>query len=105
MCATAARDREARNNAILTGVLRVFGLALLYFGAVLVQEPVQVLLAGVPFVGGVLAFGLSAFTLVTSLSIGALVIAAAWLFSRPVMALGLVAVATVMMLYVGNESA
>ena len=83
-------DAQASNTA-LTWVLRGVGILVMMFGFSLVMRPIAVIADVIPFLGflvrkgtGIIAFVLAAF-------IGSLVIAAAWFYYRPLLALGIVA--------------
>lgn len=83
-----ARDQET----ILTWVLRVIGVVLMFAGVVMIFKPFSALLSGVPLVGDLFDAGVGLVAVVIALPLSFAVIGLAWLFYRPIMAVGIVAV-------------
>jgi hypothetical protein len=82
----AAQD----SNSTLTWVLRFVGFLLMTIGFYLVFRPLETLADVVPFIGSLLGAGLFFFALLISAMISAVVIAVAWIFYRPILAMGLI---------------
>jgi hypothetical protein len=80
-------------NTILTWVLRAAGLLLMFVGLVLVLRPVSVLGSVIPAVGSILGAGTAAVAFLVALTLSFMTMALAWVAYRPLLALGLVAVA------------
>ncbi len=79
-------------NIALTWVLRVLGLILMFVGFAMSFSPLTATLGKVPVIGGIVRGGASLVGLVMTLMLGSIVIAAGWIFYRPLLALGIVAV-------------
>ena len=75
-------------NRVLTWVLRVIGAAVMFFGFVLILTPLVVVADVVPFVGSVLGAGAALVALVLTIALGSAIIALAWLWYRPLLAIG-----------------
>ena len=86
-------EQEKSSNSSLTWLLRGLGLVLLFIGVRMVLSPLEVLMDIVPFLGDLLGVGLSLVALVVALSVGTVTIAVAWIVYRPLLAVGLLAVA------------
>jgi hypothetical protein len=75
-------------NRVLTWVLRLVGAALMFFGFLLILNPLVVVADVVPFVGGILEAGAALVALVLTIALGSAIIALAWLWYRPLLAIG-----------------
>lgn len=84
----AARDQET----ILTWVLRLVGVVLMFAGVALVFKPFSALLSGIPLIGDLFDAGVGLVAFVVALPLSFAVIGLAWLFHRPVLAIGIFAV-------------
>lgn len=73
----------ARNNAILTWVLRGVGLLALFIGLLLIVRPLSVVAAPIPLVNRLVSGGLGLVAFAFTLIVGGIVIALAWLAVRP----------------------
>lgn len=91
--AAAMISAELRKNTWTTWGLRLLGWLLLYLGIALVCGPFRVVLEALPLVGGLLASGLSFFAFVCGAALALVLIAAAWMAARPVLAAVLLALA------------
>ncbi|WP_439552192.1 TMEM43 family protein [Falsiroseomonas sp.] len=78
-------------NAILTWVLRVVGAVLMFVAFALLMRPVKVLADVIPPLGWLVGFGTSLVAGVLTLLLAPSVIAIAWLFYRPLVAIGVLA--------------
>lgn len=78
-------------NAFLTWVLRVVGAILMFVAFALLMRPVKVLADVIPPLGWVVGFGTSLVAGVLTLLLAPTVIAVAWLFYRPLVAIGVLA--------------
>ena len=86
-----AHARE--NNRLLTWGLRLLGWVLMYFGFRLLFAPLQVLADFIPFIGTIVGFGTGMLSFCLSAPLSLLVIAVAWIYYRPFLGIGLIAVA------------
>jgi Transmembrane protein 43 len=75
-------------NRVLTWVLRLVGAAVMFFGFVLILSPLVVVADVVPFVGSILGAGAALVALVLTIALGSAIIALAWLWYRPLLAIG-----------------
>jgi hypothetical protein len=73
----------------LTWILRGVGLALLFFGLLLVFAPIAVVADFVPVLGDLLQFGVTAFAGALAAVLGALTIGVAWIAYRPLLGIPL----------------
>lgn len=76
-----------RENMILTWVLRAVGILLMWFGAFFVLRPLVVVADVVPLIGSVLGAGAGLVALGFAMFAAGIVIAFAWLWYRPLVAL------------------
>jgi hypothetical protein len=81
------------DNTLLTWILRVVGFFLIWIGFSLVLAPLSVLADVVPFFGNLVGAVTGFVTFLLALALSALVIAVAWIFFRPLLAIFLFAVA------------
>ncbi|HEV7251805.1 MAG TPA: TMEM43 family protein [Mesorhizobium sp.] len=79
-------------NVIVTWVLRVVGVVVLAIGFGLVLAPLGVVADVVPFVGSLVRFGTGLAAMLLAVLTGTTTIALAWMWHRPVFALGVLAV-------------
>jgi uncharacterized membrane protein len=79
-------------NRMLTWVLRLIGAAVMFFGFVLILNPLVVVADVVPFVGSILGAGAALVALVLTIALGSAIIALAWLWYRPLLAVGALAI-------------
>jgi hypothetical protein len=82
-------------NTVITWILRLVGLLVMFIGFVLVFSIFSVLADIIPFVGSIVSFGTTLFAFVLTLLLGAVVIAIGWIAYRPMLAIGILAVAGV----------
>jgi len=81
---TTAEDE----NRTLTWVLRLIGAAVMFFGFLLILNPLVVVADMVPFVGSILGAGAALVALVLTIALSSAIIALAWLWYRPLVAIG-----------------
>ncbi|CAN9511755.1 unnamed protein product [Ophioblennius macclurei] len=87
--------KEHQYNSMKTWGLRAAGWALMCLGIQLAMRIVHTLVDWVPILRDLVSVGLKIFSLCVSCSLSLLVIGAGWLFYRPLVALGLGALAAV----------
>ncbi|MCY2995284.1 MAG: TMEM43 family protein [Planctomycetota bacterium] len=87
-----------QENTILTWLLRGGGFLCMTFGIGLVFSPLAVLADVVPFLGDLLRMGVGLFAAVVAGSLSLVTVAAAWLAYRPVLGIGLLVLAGVLVL-------
>ncbi len=81
-----------RENMILTWVLRLVGIMVMWFGAFFVLRPLVVVADIVPLIGSVLGAGAGLVALAFTMLAAGIVIAFAWLWYRPLVALAALAI-------------
>lgn len=81
----------------LTWILRGVGFLLVFVALLLLGAPLNALANIVPFVGSIVGAGLFAFALVAAIALTLIVIALAWIAVRPLLGLGLVAAALILL--------
>ena len=92
-------------NRVLTWILRAVGFVFVFGGVLLVFRPVAVLGAVVPLFGSLLEAGLWLFSLGLAAALSLVTIATAWLFYRPLFALGLLLAAVAALLWLRRRAA
>jgi hypothetical protein len=90
---------EEQENNTLTWALRLVGFLLMAIGLYLVFRPVATVADVVPFFGNLLSAGAGIFAAVIALALSLVTIALGWVYYRPVLGIGLLAVAA--LLFVG----
>ena len=90
---------EEQENTILTWALRLIGFLLMTIGLYLVFRPVATVADVVPFFGNLLSAGAGIFAAVIALVLSLVTIAIGWVYYRPLLGIGLLAVAA--LLFVG----
>jgi hypothetical protein len=80
-------------NTILTWVLRAVGLFVMFLGLTMILRPISVFGSVIPLVGSLLGAGLGLFSFLTAAGLSLVTIALAWIFYRPLLGIGLLAVA------------
>jgi hypothetical protein len=80
------RQAEAE-NAILTWILRAVGAVVMLVGFLLLMAPMSALAAVVPFIASIIGFGSFVIALLATLLLAPTVIAVAWFFYRPLVAI------------------
>ncbi|CAL8338537.1 unnamed protein product [Merluccius merluccius] len=88
-------EKEHQYNAMKTWGLRAAGWALMFIGISLTTRILYTLVDWLPIVRELVSLGLKLFAFCVSCSLSLLIIASGWLFYRPLVALGLVAVALI----------
>jgi hypothetical protein len=92
------QHEEAENN-LLTWVLRLVGFLLMGIGLYLMFKPLVTVADVVPFFGNLLSAGVGLFAAVIALVLSLVTIGIGWLYYRPLLGIGLLAVAG--LLFVG----
>ncbi|KAJ3602250.1 hypothetical protein NHX12_030009 [Muraenolepis orangiensis] len=91
-------EKEHQHNDMKTWGLRAAGWALMFLGISLTTRILFTLVDWIPVVRELVSLGLKLFAFCVSCSLSLLVIASGWLFYRPLVALGLIAVALIPLL-------
>ena len=79
-------------NRVLTWVLRLLGAAIMFLGFVRILRPLVVVADVVPFVGSILGAGAALVALVLTIALGSVIIAISWLWYRPLLGIGALAI-------------
>lgn len=82
-------------NTVITWILRAVGLVVLFIGFALLMSPLGVIADVIPFLGSIVRLGTGTVAFVLALLVGLATIAVAWFWYRPLMSIGLVAIALV----------
>ncbi|MBU0499901.1 MAG: TMEM43 family protein [Gammaproteobacteria bacterium] len=80
-------------NIFFAWLLRLLGFALMFIGLRLILGPLSVLADVVPFIGSIISFSTGTLAFLLALPFTLLTIALAWIFYRPLLAVGLIAAA------------
>lgn len=78
------------SNTALTWILRVVGIVVLMIAFSLVMAPLGVLAAVIPFFGTIVRTGTGLVAFALAILVGAVTIAIAWFFFRPLLSLGII---------------
>lgn len=92
-------------DRVLTWILRFAGFLVLFFGVLLVVRPIVVLGSVVPLVGSLLGAGLWVFSLGFAAALSLATIATAWVWYRPVFAVGLLVAMAATLLWLRRRAA
>ena len=99
-------QNEQEANSTLAWILRLVGLVLVYIALRLIFELLTTILKVVPFIANIADFGSTIVCGIVGLAWTLIVIALAWIFYRPILAiLILVAVAALIVLFVKKAKA
>ena len=79
-------------NRLLCWILRLVGFILIYSGFQMIFKPIAILVSFLPFLERLVGAGTSLISFLLALPITLVVIALAWLFYRPVLAIFLIAI-------------
>jgi len=85
-------DEAVAENTFVTWLLRGVGLLLLAVGFGLVMGPIGVIFDVIPFLGSLARLGTGLVAFVLAIAVGTVVIAFAWFWYRPLLALGILVV-------------
>lgn len=81
------------SNTMMTLLLRLGGWFMMFMGLKMVLKPLSVLGDVIPVIGSIIEFGAGIIAFIVSATVALVVIAIAWLFYRPVVAIVLLAIA------------
>ncbi len=95
---------ELANNRLLTWGLRFLGFIIMMMGLSMIMKPLIVFADVVPFIGNLLGIGTSLISAVIAFVFSLLTIAFAWVFYRPLVALGLVALIVGPLVYLKRKA-
>jgi hypothetical protein len=76
-------------NTFLTWIFRAVGLIFMFAGFAASLKVLSVIGDVIPFVGSVISFGTGLFSLIATLCLGSLVIALGWFAARPLLSIGI----------------
>lgn len=83
--------QEKKNNSTFTWIVRFVGVLAMFFGFLIIFNPLVVVADIIPFVGGLLGAGAALVAAVFAFVVSSSVIAVAWFFHRPLLSAGLIA--------------
>lgn len=84
-------EQAQADNVVVTWVLRGVGLVLLAFGFALIMGPIGTIADVIPFLGSLVRLGTGLVAIVLAIAVGTIVIAFAWFWYRPLLALAILA--------------
>lgn len=93
--AAAMFKSAEESNAMLTWVLRVFGIFVMFLGLRLILAPLRTLAAVVPFIASIVGFGIGAAAFILAIALSLITIAIAWILVRPLLGIALLVVGVV----------
>jgi hypothetical protein len=95
-------QEEFSSNTTLTWILRAVGLALMFFGFMLIMGPLATFANVIPMVGSLVEGASALVAGVLTLLLGSIVIAIAWFASRPLLSLAIIGVGIGLTLIAGR---
>jgi hypothetical protein len=92
---TAAQmfEKAHSENRMMTWILRGVGFLMLFFGLMMLGNPLKVIADFIPFIGRVVGVGVGLFAGILSFSFWMLTVGVAWIFYRPLLGVPLVLLA------------
>ena len=90
---------EQQGNVILTWILRLVGFVIMFFGLLLMAQPLVVVADVIPFIGNLLGAGVGLFALVIALPLTLITVALAWLAYRPLIGIPLLLAAVASIIF------
>lgn len=93
---------ELESNSILTWILRGVGLVLMFMGFSMMMGILSTLAKVIPFLGSLVGGVTGIIAGVLTLVVGSIVIALAWLSSRPLLSLGILVVGIIIAIVIGK---
>lgn len=88
---------KAQNN-LVTWLLRLAGVAMMYFGLMMILGVIRTIASVIPFLGSIVGAGLHLISLAISISFSLITIAIAWMYYRPLVGIILIIVGIVLSL-------
>jgi hypothetical protein len=85
-----------KGNAMMTWGMRVVGFLMMFIGLSMVLKPLSVLADVLPFLGNLMEMGISFVAGLGAMICSLVTIAVAWIFYRPILGIGLLVVAAVL---------
>ena len=85
-------DTAQTENSILTWILRVVGFVLMWVGFQIIFKPLSVLFDVIPFLGNIVGMGIGIVSFPIAASFSLITISIAWIFYRPMLAIGLIVI-------------
>lgn len=92
-------------NSAMTWFLRIAGLVMMYVGLSCVLRPLSVLMDVIPFLGDLIGAGISLISFLIALPCTLVTIAVAWIYYRPLLGIGLLVVAAVLIVFLFRKKA
>lgn len=94
--AEAMIEKAQQSNRILTWVLRLVGFLMMMIGLNMIFKPLSVVADVLPFLGSIVGAGTGIIAFLIALILSLVTIAIAWIFYRPLLAIGIIAVVVVL---------
>lgn len=85
-------DTAQTENTIFTWILRLVGFVLMWVGFQTILKPLSVLFDVIPFLGNIVGTGIGIVTFPIAAAFSLITISIAWIFYRPLLAIGLIAI-------------
>lgn len=96
-------ESEEEMNTIITWLIRLGGWFAMFIGVGMVLKPLSVLADVIPFIGNIVGFGTGIIAFVVSTVVALVVIAIAWLFYRPLIAVPLLVGAVALIIWLKSR--
>tara|TARA_R110002073_G_scaffold261446_1_gene424315 strand:- start:4028 stop:5332 length:1305 start_codon:yes stop_codon:yes gene_type:complete len=96
--------RAEADNVNLTWILRGVGVIMMFFGVLMGMKPLAVLGDVIPLFGSIVAFGTTIVAAGIAISLSLVTIAIAWIVYRPLLGIGLIAVAIAIIAFLVTRS-
>lgn len=92
--------RAEVDNQIMAWVIRGLTLLGMIIGFALILRPLQVMAGFIPFAGAIVGFGVTIISLITGFALWSAAVAIAWFAVRPMIAVGVVIAALIVVIYI-----
>ncbi len=101
--AKAMFDRAVQENTFLTWLLRFIGWLLMFFSFQMLFSPLAALVRFVPFLANIVGAGVAIFAAVLASLVSLVIVGLAWMYYRPLLAIGLIVAGAAIVLYFGSK--
>ena len=96
-------EKFKKGNILLTNIFRFIGFILMFIGLNMILRPLAVLLSFIPVFERIVSIISGGIVFLVSLVLSLLVIAIAWLFYRPVLAICILALVAALVIFIKNK--
>lgn len=95
-------QEELDSNSLLAWLFRLVGLIVMFIGFTMILGPLSTIANVIPMIGSIVEGATGIIALIITLLLGSVVIGLAWLTSRPIMALAIIALGIIASVVISN---